>query len=63
MLLHNMRLRLTYLIPSIRPPNNTPTYHHAFLLHKIDYVKEDIEKTTDILNSIVTRLSLKTDRK
>lgn len=56
-------LRLTFLIPSTRPPNNILTYCHVFLLYKIDYIKENIEKGTDILHSTVTGLSLKTDRK
>lgn len=57
-------LKLTFLIPSTRPPNSTLSYcHDVFLLHKVDDIKEDIEKATDIPHSIVIRLSLKTDRK
>jgi len=56
-------LRLTFLISSARPPNNTLTYFHVVLLHKIDYIKEDIEKGRDILHSIVTGLSLNTGGK
>lgn len=51
------------MIPSTRPPNNTLAYCHVVLLHEVDCMKENIEKETDILHSIVTGLFSKTGKK